>query len=262
MPIAPDGTAYDLVGSSEAPLIVLIHGLGLCRHLWADHLKTLSDDHRVLNYDLYGHGESASSPETASLKVYARQLANLMDYLHIEKAAIIGFSIGGMINRRFALDYPDKLSALAILNSPHDRGGEAQEQVEQRAAIVKEQGALATMDDALKRWFTSGYLTEGDGAGKVRKWREQVDPESYAQAAWVLANGVRELIAPATPIIAPTLIITCENDTGSTPKMAHDIASEIAASQTIIIPKLQHLGLMENPDAFSKPILKFLEEGI
>jgi pimeloyl-ACP methyl ester carboxylesterase len=76
----------------------------------------------------------------------------------------------------------------------------------------------------------------------------------------VLANGVVELIAPAPPVAAPTLVITCENDSGSTPKMSHDIAAEIAGAQTIIVPQLQHLGLMEDAQAFTTPIVKFLRE--
>ncbi|MEM7069561.1 MAG: alpha/beta fold hydrolase [Pseudomonadota bacterium] len=256
---APDGTAYELTGASDAPVVVLIHGLGLCRHLWVDHMAALAGRYRVLSYDLFGHGDSAPLPEDASLSVYAKQIADLMDHLQIEKAAIVGFSIGGMINRRFAMDFPDRASTLAILNSPHNRGDDAQKQVEERAMKVREQGGLSTLEAALKRWFTRDFLVTGNGAAKVREWREQVDAESYAQAAWVLANGVRELIAPQTPIDKPTLVITCENDSGSTPEMSRDIGAEIDGSETTIIPVLQHLGLMEDPDAFTNPILEFLE---
>lgn len=237
----------------------LIHGLGLSRELWVDYLPELSKRYRVLNYDLYGHGNSAPPSKTASLAVYSNQLSDLLDYLRITKASVIGFSIGGMINRRFAMDHGEKLRDLVILNSPHDRGLEAQEQVEARAASVRDQGAFSTFDAALKRWFTPNYLSNGDGPKKVREWREKVDPESYAQAAWVLANGVRELIQPEDPIKTRTLIMTCENDSGSTPKMSEDIAAEIARAELSIVPRLQHLGLMEDPQAFLNPILKFLE---
>jgi pimeloyl-ACP methyl ester carboxylesterase len=259
MPIAPDGTHYELHGPEDAPEMVLIHGLGLCSELWLPHLKALSQNYRVLNYDLYGHGKSSPPPQEATLSVYAKQVSDLMVHLGIEKAEIVGFSIGGMINRRFAMDYSDKVASLVILNSPHNRGEELQAQVEARAKSVRDQGAMSTMESALKRWFTPDYLEKSDGAAKVIEWRKMVDPQSYAQAAWVLANGVRELIAPATPITALTLVMTCENDTGSTPKMSHDIASEIPGSKTNIIPTLQHLGLMEEPTAFTNPILEFLE---
>jgi pimeloyl-ACP methyl ester carboxylesterase len=132
--------------------------------------------------------------------------------------------------------------------------------VEARAAKVQDQGVMATMPDALKRWFTPDYLAaDNEGMELVKDWRMQVDSKSYAQAAWVLANGVRELIQSAPPLEHPTLVMTCENDSGSTPEMARDIAAEIQWSQNIVVPKLQHLGLMESPAAFIKPILKFLE---
>ena len=255
---APDGTAYDLTGPEGAPVLALIHGLGLCRQVWRGLLPDLAD-YRVLNYDLHGHGESAPLQKTATLTVYSDQLAGLLDHLGMARANVIGFSVGGMINRRFALDYPDRLAALVILNSPHDRGNAAQAQVEARAANAHNEGAMATMDEALKRWFTPAYLAIGDGVALVRGWRGQTDLESYAQAAWVLASGVPELVRPAPPITVPTLVMTCEDDSGSTPAMAHAIASEIAGAETVIVPGLRHLGLMEKPCAFAVPILDFLE---
>ncbi|NKB27952.1 MAG: alpha/beta fold hydrolase [Rhodobacteraceae bacterium] len=258
--VAPDGTAYELSGPEGAPLVALIHGLGLCRDVWAGLLPEFAAHYRVLNYDLYGHGASAPVPGDASLTVYSDQLAGLLDHVGADRAAVVGFSIGGMINRRFALDHRDRLTALVILNSPHDRGAEGQKAVEDRAATVRDQGAFATFDEALKRWFTPGFLASGAAAPQlVRDWRAQVDPESYAQAAWVLANGVRELIAPDPAITAPTLVVTCENDSGSTPAMARQIAAEIPGAALAIVPALQHLGLMEAPRAFTAPTLEFLE---
>lgn len=255
--LAPDGMAYDVTG--EGPPVVLIHGLGLSLRLWDAHLAAFAGC-RVLTYDLYGHGQSAPTPNEVSLTVLADQLAALMDHIGMVRAHIVGFSIGGMINRRFALDYPEKTASLVILNSPHNRGDAAQEAVEARAKSVRDQGAFATFDAALQRWFTLAYLATGEGPAKVRDWRGQVDVESYAQTAWVLANGVRELIAPDPPITIPTLVMTCENDSGSTPQMSRDIATEITGSKTVIIPHLQHLGLMEDPDAFTTPILDFIRK--
>lgn len=256
---APNGTAYELTGPEHKPVVTLIHGLGLCRHLWAGHLPAYEENFRVLNYDLFGHGDSAPPPERATLSVYADQLAGLVDHLGLDKTAVVGFSIGGMINRRFAMDYPDRLSALVILNSPHDRGEEAQRLVEERAAKVREEGPMATLDPALTRWFTPQYRKSGEGVALVREWRQRVDLQGYPDSAWVLAHGVRELINPGTPIEVPTLVLTCENDSGSTPKMTHDIAAEIPGSEAIIIPELQHLGLMERPRLFYEPVLEFLE---
>ena len=57
----------------------------------------------------------------------------------------------------------------------------------------------------------------------------------------------------------PTLVITCENDSGSTPSMAVEIAKDYLYSDLIILPNLKHLGLLEAPVSFTNPILRFLE---
>lgn len=254
-----DGTSYHTFGQRGSPAIVLIHGLGLCQKIWDPFLLKLAASHYVITYDLYGHGDSLPSSETHSLDVYARQIIGVLDALDIERANIVGFSIGGMINRRFALDYPERLNRLVILNAPHDRGADGQAAVEARAATVRDHGALATMDAALQRWFTDRFLIDhGEITQRVVDWRMKVDGESYAQAAWVLAAGVTELIAPIPAINAPTLVMTCENDVGSTPDMARMITAEIAGAELRVIPDLKHLGLMEKPAVFADAILRFL----
>jgi len=261
---ATDGTAYTLSGPADAPVLALVHGLGLSSKLWDAHMPAYAN-FRVLNYDLYGHGCSGPTPTTASLTLYAKQLADLLAELKIPCATVVGFSIGGMINRRFALDYPEKLDKLVILNSPHDRGEKAQVDVEARAAKVSEQGIMATLPDAIERWFTQEHVATGAGPSKVTQWRKGVHKESYEQAAWVLANGVRELIDPTPTLQAPALVMTCENDSGSTPAMAEAIAAEIvntngSSTPCRIVPRLRHLGLMEEPDAFTQPIVQFLNK--
>ena len=255
---APDGTAYDLHGPDDGPCVVLIHGLGLCRALWDTFLDGFPG-YRILTYDLYGHGDSAPPPDKADLTLFARQIAGCLDHAGIAAAHLVGFSIGGMINRRFALDYPDRTLSLAILNSPHARGEAGQEQVEARARAAREQGTSATLDAAIQRWFTPEFLAADPAPDLVRSWRRQADPESYAQTAWVLAHGVRELIAPDPPITAPALVMTCEHDVGSTPMMSRAIAAEIAGARVTIVPGLKHLGLMEDRNAFLRPISAFLD---
>jgi len=267
---APDGTAFirhtGADGASaearegDRPAVVLIHGLGLCQRLFDPMIAGFSAHFDLISYDLYGHGDSGPPPQTATLSLYSQQIAGLLDHLGIARAALVGFSIGGMINRRFALDHPDRLSALAIWNSPHDRGEQAQKLVEDRAAQVRAQGTMSTLPAAIERWFTPGFRASQPGrVDLVRQWRQRVDLEGYAQTAWVLAGGVPELVRPARAVTAPTLVMTAERDSGSTPAMAQAIAAEIPGARTEIVPDLQHLGLMEDPEAFAAPTLDFLK---
>lgn len=82
---------------------------------------------------------------------------------------------------------------------------------------------------------------------------------NYARHRQVLAAGVLELVRPRPPIMAPTLVMTCENDSGSTPAMTNAIAAEIPGAETVIVPGLQHLGLLETPRPFLDPTLRFLD---
>ena len=257
---SPDGTDYDLLGSNGAPVIALIHGLGLTRATWDGHREALTKRYRVLNYDLAGHGNSAVPDGEITLRTFSEQLVALLDHLGIASVAAVGFSLGGMINRRLAMDHPDRVWALGILNSPHERGEEGQRLVEQRAKDTSAGGAEATIEATLARWFTEAFRREHpEAVDRVRRGVLANDPQAYAKCRWVLANGVVELIRPEPPIVTPSLVMTCEHDTGSTPAMSHAIASEIAGSETLIVPDLQHMGLVERPDLFTTPVLEFLD---
>jgi pimeloyl-ACP methyl ester carboxylesterase len=256
-----NGSVYELSGPADARVIVLVHGLGLNRHVWQKFSSRFAHRYRVLNYDLYGHGESARPQGTPSLTMFSEQLLGLLDELAIDQCSIIGFSLGGMINRRFAMDHPDRLRALAILNSPHEREPEAQKQVEQRALDTAAGGPGATLDATIERWFTADFIAANpDFIATVRGWVLANDPASYALCRQVLAFGVVELIRPQPPITHPTLIMTCEHDSGSTPAMSQTIASEIDGAQVVIVPGLQHMGLCENPSFFIAALVEFLEE--
>lgn len=257
---ASNGSAYELVGPANAPVIVLIHGLGLNRHVWDSFVTRFAHRYRVLSYDLFGHGESISPPGMPSLTLFSEQLLGLLDELGIEQCSLIGFSLGGMINRRFAMDHPGRVSALAILNSPHEREPEAQKLVEQRALDSAAGGPAATLDATIERWFTAEYRAANpEYINRVRNWVLANDAEDYALCRQVLAFGVVELIRPKPPITHPTLIMTCEHDSGSTPAMSQAIASEIEGSQVIVVPGLQHMGLCENPSFFISALVDFLQ---
>ncbi|QGX98267.1 alpha/beta fold hydrolase [Roseovarius faecimaris] len=261
MPVAKDGTAYALSGPEDAPVAVLIHGIGLNRAaVWAPVERWLAGRFRVLSYDLPGHGDSAVPEGEVTLTTLSRQLISLLDELGIAKAALVGFSIGGMINRRVAMDAPDRVSALVILNSPHERGDEMQSAVEAQARASAD-GAAATMQTTLERWFTPEYRRDNRAlVGEVEAVVRSAHAESFAAHRIVLADGVKELIRPEPPIAMPTLVMTCENDERSTPEMSAAIASEIEGAELEIVPGLKHLGLVERPMLFGQKIERFLEK--
>ncbi len=261
MAVSKQGTAYDLTGPLDAPAVVLIHGLGLTRgSTWGEIAPVLARHYRVLAYDLLGHGETALPKGPVTLTTLSEQLIALMDELGIDRAALVGFSLGGMINRRCALDHPGRVSALVILNSPHEREDARQQAAQERARETATVGPAVGIDVTLARWFTESFRREHpDRVAVVRDIVLANDPANYAAHLHVLVGGVRELIAPAPPITLPIFALTCAHDSGSTPEMCHAIAAETSGAETLIVPQLQHLGLIEQPDLFYQPVLDFLD---
>ena len=257
---AADGTVYELHGPEGAPLVVLIHGVGLNRHCWRWTLPALADRYRVVTYDFWGHGDSPDPPETPTMRLMSRQVAGVLEACGADNAAIVGFSLGGMIARRFAQDFPDQTDALAILHSPHQRTPEAQAAIEARVAQARTEGPTATVEAALERWFTDAYRPENpEMLALVRGWVTANDPAVYHTVYRLLAEGVAELIAPTPPISCPTLVLTGDEDFGNNPEMTHAIAAEITGAETNILKGLRHMALAEDPDAVNVPLCAFLD---
>lgn len=256
----PMQTNYALHGAGDAPLVVLIHGLGLRAALWDQTVAALQADFRVLTYDLLGHGQTPYSGPP-SLTLFARQLAEMLDHIGAQETAIVGFSLGGMIARRFVQDYPDRTRALAILHSPHRRTPEAQAAIKARVAHSASDGPAATVEDALQRWFTDDFRHQNPAVmDLVRTWVLANDRASYPQSYAVFADGVDQVVAPDPPIACPALVMTGDLDHGNSPDMARAIAAEIAGSRLHILPGLRHMALMQAPALTNDPLLRFLRE--
>ncbi len=254
-----DETAWERHGSG--PAVVLIHGFGLNRAMWQWQLPALTPHFSVLTYDLLGHGESAPPTGTPDLAMFSRQLLGLLDRSGIERAALVGFSLGGMIARRAALDHPDRLSALAILNSPHARSPAEREAVRARVRQTEERGPSANLEPALERWFTPGFRAQApESVALVRAWIKANDPALYPQIYRVLAEGDAELVQGLKRIACPTLVMTGEDDPGNTPAMARAMAGQIPGARLVILPGLRHMALAEQPAAVNSPLCAFLRD--
>ena len=246
---SPDGTAFEVIGHA-GPAVVLVHGLGLNRHAWQWQTEALSGSYRVVNYDLHGHGDSADPPEQPSLSMFSKQLDSLLDHLSIDRAAVLGFSLGGMIARRFAMDHPERLWALGILHSAHTRDRAAHDAIQARVHQVQAEGPAATAEAALTRWFTDDFrAAHPDMLALVRGWILANRKEVYAPIYQVLVDGVAELVKPDPAISVPTLVMTGDQDYGNSPAMSRAIADEIAGSRLVILP---------GSDVFNGELLSFL----
>ena len=257
----PFDTGYDISGPRDAPLVVLIHGLGLDREVWDQTIGSLAQDFRVLAYDMLGHGQTPAPLQKPDLALLARQLAQLLTHLQVRAAALVGFSLGGMIARRFAQDYPDRCLALVLLHSPHRRTPVAQAAILARVAQAKGEGPAATVEAALVRWFSDDYRKANRQVmDRVRGWVLANNSATYPLYYSVLASGIDEIVAPHPPITCPTLVITGGEDHGNGPEMTRAIAAEIPGAQSVILHGLRHMAMMEAPDSTNAPVSAFLQK--
>ncbi|MGQ0611530.1 MAG: alpha/beta fold hydrolase [Paracoccaceae bacterium] len=253
--------AYDLSGPAGAPVVVLVHGLGLNRAVWQWMVPALNQRFRVLRYDLLGHGESPPPAGQPTLRDLSGQLAALLDHLHIARAAVVGFSLGGMVARRFAQDHPGRVRALGLLHTAHRRSASAQAAIQLRVAQAEAQGPAATVEQALERWYTDACRrTRADLMDLTRAWVLANDPGVYPRLYRILADGVDELVAPNPPISCPALVLTADEDHGNGLEMSAAIAAEIPGARLVILKGLRHMALAEDPGAVNRPVAEFLAE--
>jgi 3-oxoadipate enol-lactonase len=250
-------TAFEQIG--EGSTLVLIHGLGMNRQMWQWLAPTLAEHFRVVSYDLIGHGESDKPAGPYAMPDFVDQIRDLADELEIDDFALVGFSLGGLIARAYALAYPEQVNALAILHSAHARSPDERATIRARVRLAKEHGPKATIQAALERWFTPEFSTRRpDVLQQIRDWLEANDPDAYAAAYDVLAESDADLVDAIRDIHCPTLVMTGAKDHGNSPQMAARMAARIPNAECRILPELRHMALAEDPESTLSQLLPFL----
>lgn len=237
--------------------VVLLHGVGADLEAWDGVVSTLGPGFDCLRYDLRGHGQSSKPPGPYSLDDFTDDLRGIMRESGLAKAHIVGFSLGGLIAQAFALKHPDCVDRLVLISTVAGRTAEERKRVEDRAKTLLRDGADAHLSEAVTRWFTDDFIA---ARPDVLEWRRQKslqnDPAGYAAAYQVLARS--DLAEQVHRIAAPTLVMTGEFDSGSTPRMARLLADRIPVSGCVIFPKLKHSVLLEAPDRIAAELRRFL----
>ncbi len=251
-------TAYDVYG--EGSPVILIHGLGLNRAMWQWQIPALEHQFQVISYDLLGHGESPKPAGPYTMEQMIGQLDGLMTDLNISRAALVGFSLGGLINRAFALAHPHKTAALVILNSAHARTDEQREGINLRVRQAKASGPAATIDAALERWFNEDFARrEPQVLKQVRQWVLANDASVYPDLYRLLAEGDKGLETEISAIDCPALIVTGAEDAGNSPEMTQRMAALMQNARAEILPGLRHMALVEDPVTVNALLVAFLQ---
>lgn len=239
--------------------VVLVHGVGLDRHMWTPFTMALGTGWPTLAYDLIGLGDGPRPAGPYSLRQYGEQLASVVGD---EVVDVVGFSMGALVAQRFAIDHPTRLRRLALVSGVFDRSRAERDAITGRVAAVRAGDYADSVDPAVQRWFTPAFAgRHPEVVDAVRQRMLANDLPAYADAYEVFACGDAELVPLVGSITAPTLIVTGECDERSTPDMAQRQAAVMPNARCVIMPGLRHLIPLEAPVELAALVGPFLEEG-
>lgn len=253
-------TVFDVAGAG--PALVLIHGVGLRKEVWAPQVDAFSPRRRAIVYDTLGHGESDRPPDNARLDDYLTQLEGLLDALEVERAVVVGHSMGAAIATAFAIEHPARVSALAALCPVYGRTTAARAAALARAATLERDGPSATVDATIARWFGDGVLEPAvrRKAAVLRGWLASADATGYARAYRVFVTSDEVLTGRLGGLHAPALFLTAGNDANSTPAMSERMARETPRGVAAVVPHTRHMVPFLSPEPVNAILGAFLDE--
>lgn len=247
---------YETQGQGQP--LVFLHGLGSSTRDWEAQVPAFANDYQVITLDLRGHGQSDKPAGPYSLPLFASDTVGLLEELGVGPAHIVGISLGGGIAFQIALDAPDRVKTLTIVNSGPSMGASLEDvkaEVERRAAIVQQMGMHA-MGLAL-----SGALFPKPEQAALRdtfvqRWSEN-DPRAYIEATRATVGwSVTDKLGS---IRCPTLVITADQDY-SPVALKEAYVKAMPDARLVVISDAHHGTPIEKPEEFNRVLMEFLKE--
>lgn len=247
---------YILEGTG--PDVVLIHGLGQRLEDWDLQKEALvNNGYRVLTFDLRGHGESEWTAEEVNIRTYAHDLNRLLCQLSIDRAHLVGLSMGGAIAQMFYRDFPEKVQTLVLAATfSYFPENMKQSSLESRLSYI-DQGKMEELAELIaRRSFTENAPIEL--IENMKKTIADNKPAAYRGSMIASINAdSREYLAE---IEVPVLIIVGEGDLTTPLACSQYLHQHIKNSRLVVIPEARHMLTQERPDSFNRELLQFLRE--
>lgn len=252
--------ACETFGPANAPAIIFIHAFPFNRSMWAAQIKALEASHRVITYDLRGHGESAYGDTPFCMQQFADDLVALMDALGIEKAAICGLSMGGYVALQAMQTFPQRFKALILANTRCEPdSSDEQHQRMRTISTIREDGVNCFAMGYIDTLFIPNTLTANPGVVRaVKQMIMRTDARTLESTLRALRE--RESTCESLQAIAvPTLILVGERDSITPPENSQFLHAHIPNADLVVIKHAAHLSNLENPKAFNAAMETFLK---
>ena len=247
----PDGVNlyYEVHGAGHQPTILLTHGYSATSQMWKGQVDALSRDHRLVIWDMRGHGQSDSPDDPAlySEPATVADMAALLDEVGAKSAIIGGLSLGGYMSLAFHRVHPERTDALLIIDTgPGYKNDEARE------------GWNRTSLKTAERYETEGLKVLETGSAERRQAQHKSARGLALAARGMLTQRDAGVIASLPDIRVPSIVVVGSQDT---PFLAASdyMASKIPGARKDVIDGAGHAANIDRPEAFNAAILAFLD---
>lgn len=251
--------SYQLIDYTEpwkaGPVpVVFIHGLGGDQRMWLYQVPAFCGRFPTITLDLRGHGESTKPEQEFTVADMARDVVRLLRSLGVERAHLVGLSLGGMVVQQFALDYPLAVASLVLADTLCGTPSEFASAMRDALRFIEENSMSTVAQARITNAFSDAVNPVMRGHLIDRVARN--DKVAYVRAARA-AFGF-SVCARLGEIVAPTLVVVGEQDRVTPPMLSEDIAARIRGARLERIAGAGHIANMEQPGEFNRVVLGFL----
>lgn len=247
---------YSLINQGRPETLVFINSLGTDFRIWDD-LITHFPQYCILRYDKRGHGLSDCPPGPYRLEDHIDDLSALLTALNIDRASLVGVSVGGMIALGLAAREPERIENLVLSNTSYQIG--TADIWNDRIEAVKSGGTAGLVDAVMDRWFSRQYQL--DNPQTMALWRNmlaQSPDEGYAGTCAAIRDA--DLSAQCAHIQCKTLCISGSEDGATAPAVVEALADRINEADYTVIDGAGHLPGIEQPQTVARLIHDVLHE--
>lgn len=250
--------AYWTVGGG--PAIVLLHPFPAHHEFWIPVAERLATRYRVILPDLRGHGESAVGEGPATMEKHAADIARVMDDADVDRAPLVGVSIGGYALFEFWRKRRNRVAALALCNTKAGAdGAEARAGRLEAANDVLDRGTEPFFETMIPRLLgKTTRETRPDRVEGVWRMMRKMSPEDVAEVQRGMAERP-DSMATLKTINVPAILITGDEDIMTGVNQAELMQRNIAGSQLRVIPRAGHYSPWEQPEEAARLLGQFLD---
>lgn len=259
--VAGDGVTihYDVFGRRDGPPLLMIQGLGTDSRGWALQRLAFGRKYRCYTLDNRGTGRSDRPSGTYSLEQMALDALAVLDAEGVERAHIIGASMGGVIAQIIGVLHPERTRSLVLACTACRHHAWRRELLQEWADAVDEGGMAALGDEALE-WLIGPRLRKRFGIwlNLLARIVLQAPPEPFIAQVGAILDATEDLRFELSTIRVPTLVITGSQDSLTPVGDAEELAELIPHARLEVLGGAAHGLMVEAPNAFNDAVVRFL----